>query len=56
MTLAVEPMINLGTADVEIMEDGWTVLTGDRKPSAHFEHTILVQDGEAEVLTRKKKS
>ena len=56
MTLAVEPMVNLGTPDVEIMDDGWTVLTGDRKPSAHFEHTILVQDGEAEILTRKKKS
>lgn len=56
MTLAVEPMVNLGTPEVEIMEDGWTVLTGDRKPSAHFEHTILVQDGEAEILTRKKKS
>lgn len=56
MTLAVEPMVNMGTPDVEIMEDGWTVLTGDRKPSAHFEHTILVQDGEAEILTRKEMS
>lgn len=56
MALAVEPMVNLGTPAVEIMADGWTVLTGDRRPSAHFEHTILVQEGEAEILTRKKMS
>ena len=54
MTLAIEPMVNMGTPNVEIMDDGWTVLTSDRKPSAHFEHTVLVKEGEAEILTRKK--
>ena len=54
MTLALEPMINLGVAEVEQMSDGWTVLTKDRKPSAHFEHTIAVQDGPAEILTCAK--
>lgn len=51
MTLAIEPMVNLGTADVEVMGDGWTVLTRDRKPSAHFEHTVAVLEGGGEVLT-----
>lgn len=52
MTLAIEPMINMGTAGVEVMEDGWTVLTNDRKSSAHFEHTVAVRDGVPEILTR----
>jgi len=51
MTLAVEPMINLGGEGVRILEDGWTVVTEDGKPSAHFEHTILVTENEPEVLT-----
>jgi len=51
MTLAVEPMINLGGAGVRILDDGWTVITTDGKPSAHFEHTILVTENEPEVLT-----
>lgn len=51
MTLAVEPMVNLGTHEVEVLEDQWTVVTKDRRWSAHFEHTILVADGEAEILT-----
>jgi len=51
MTMAIEPMLNMGKADVEVMEDGWTVLTRDRKPSAHFEHTIAVTANGAEVLT-----
>ncbi len=51
MTLAVEPMVNMGGAEVEVMSDGWTVLTRDRKPSAHFEHTIVVQEGSAEILS-----
>ncbi len=55
MTLAFEPMINLGGYEVEVMPDGWTVRTRDRKPSVHFEHTIAVQDGPAEVLTCLKK-
>jgi methionyl aminopeptidase len=51
MALAIEPMINLGSAGVEMLDDGWTAVTKDRKPSAHFEHTVLVTDGEPEILT-----
>jgi methionyl aminopeptidase len=51
MTLAIEPMINLGAEGVRILEDRWTVVTSDGKPSAHFEHTILVTENEPEVLT-----
>ena len=51
MTLAIEPMINLGVAGVRILDDGWTVVTADGKPSAHFEHTVLVTENEPEVLT-----
>jgi methionyl aminopeptidase len=53
MTLAIEPMVNAGTYVVEVLKDGWTVLTGDRSPSAHFEHTVLVTEGEPEVLSRR---
>lgn len=52
MTLAIEPMVNAGTYEVKIDDDGWTVRTGDGRPSAHFEHTIVVRRGEAEILTR----
>lgn len=52
MTIAVEPMLNLGTDDVHTLEDDWTVVTNDGKPSAHFEHTIHVTDGEPEILTK----
>lgn len=51
MTLAIEPMVNAGRAEVKILKDGWTVLTVDGKPSAHFEHTVLVTAGEPEILT-----
>jgi len=51
MTLAIEPMVNAGTPEVQFMEDGWTVLAKDRKPSAHFEHTILITQGDPETLT-----
>ncbi len=51
MTLAIEPMVNAGLPAVRILDDGWTVITEDRKPSAHFEHTVLVTDGEPEILT-----
>ncbi len=51
MTLAIEPMINQGVAGVRILEDGWTVITEDRKPSAHFEHTVLITHGDPEILT-----
>ncbi len=51
MTLAIEPMINLGRADVVFMDDDWTVVTEDGLPSAHYENTILVTDDEPEILT-----
>lgn len=51
MTLAVEPMINMGRADVEWLDDDWTVVTEDGSLSAHYENTILITDGEPEILT-----
>lgn len=51
MTLAIEPMVNAGSPSVRILDDGWTVITEDRKPSAHFEHTVLITEGEPEILT-----
>lgn len=52
LVLAIEPMINLGTEKVRVLEDGWTVITADGKPSAHFEHTIAItQDGPV-ILTK----
>lgn len=51
MTLAIEPMVNAGVPGIRILDDGWTVITEDRKPSAHFEHTVLVTAGEPEILT-----
>ncbi len=51
MVLAIEPMVNAGTPAVKILDDGWTVITADRKPSAHFEHTVLVTAGDPELLT-----
>lgn len=56
MTLAIEPMINAGASDVVMLSDGWTVVSADGAPSAHFEHTVLVTDGDAEILTWLKKS
>jgi methionyl aminopeptidase len=50
--LAIEPMINLGTEKVKVLDDGWTVITADGKPSAHFEHTIAVTASGPEILTR----
>ena len=55
MTLAIEPMVNLGTATVRTLDDGWTVVTADNSPSAHFEHTILVTKGEPQVLTWRER-
>lgn len=52
MTLAIEPMINLGVYKVTIDDDGWTVRTADGMPSAHFEHTIAILDGKPEILTK----
>ena len=51
LTIAIEPMINMGTADVKTLEDKWTVVTADGKPSAHFEHNIAVIDGKPEILS-----
>ncbi len=51
MTLAIEPMVNAGTPQVKVLSDGWTVVTQDGLPSAHFEHTILVTKDEPEILT-----
>lgn len=51
MTLAIEPMINLGSPDVEVLADDWTVVTADCKISAHFEHTVAVTEGEPLILT-----
>jgi methionyl aminopeptidase len=51
MTLAIEPMVNAGQAAVKILKDGWTVVTQDGSLSAHFEHTVLVTEGEPEILT-----
>jgi len=53
MTLAIEPMVNAGVPEVRILDDGWTVVTGDRKPSAHFEHTVLITHGDPEILTQR---
>ncbi len=52
MTLAIEPMVNAGTPDVEILEDGWTAVTADGKLSAHFEHTIAVTKNGPVILTK----
>jgi len=54
MALAIEPMINLGTAAIRMLDDGWTAVTGDGKPSAHFEHTVLITGAEPEILTIPK--
>jgi len=51
MILAIEPMVNMGNFEVEILENGWTVVTKDRRLSAHFEHTIAVTDNDPEILT-----
>ena len=55
MTLAVEPMVNAGTAAIQNMSDGWTVKTKDGKYSAHYENTILITEGDPELLTDPKK-
>ena len=52
LVLAIEPMINLGTEKVRVLEDGWTVVTADGQPSAHFEHTIAITPNGPEILTK----
>ena len=51
MTLAIEPMVNEGVYDVRVLKDGWTTVTADGKLSAHYENTVLITDGEPEILT-----
>ncbi len=53
MVIAVEPMLNLGTADVVLLDDDWTVETLDNQPSAHFEHTVLITKDGYEILTKR---
>lgn len=56
MTLAIEPMVNMISSDVDVLDDGWTVLTRDRRPSAHVEHTVAItESGAPEILTLTKK-
>jgi methionyl aminopeptidase len=54
MVLALEPMVNAGTWEVEVLEDDWTVVTADRGDSAHFEHTIIIHKDRTEILTRSE--
>jgi methionyl aminopeptidase len=56
MTIAIEPMVNMGGAPVRVLADKWTVVTVDGKPSAHFEHTVLITKAEPEILTWRKKT
>lgn len=51
MTIAVEPMINAGTYDVEMLSDGWTIVTKDNRPSAHYENTVLITEDGVEILS-----
>ena len=51
MVIAIEPMINMGTSDIEVLDDEWTVVTADSKVSAHWEHTIAIFNGKTEILT-----
>ena len=51
MTIAVEPMVNMGTYEVSVLKDGWTTVTADGKLAAHYENTVLITDGEPEILT-----
>ncbi|MBQ9245796.1 type I methionyl aminopeptidase [bacterium] len=52
MVIAIEPMLNLGCDDVEVLDDGWTVVTKDKKASAHFEHTVHVTEDGPEIMTK----
>jgi methionyl aminopeptidase len=51
MVVAIEPMINMGTHKVKQLNDGWTIVTLDGKPSAHFEHDVAIVDGKPEILS-----
>jgi methionyl aminopeptidase len=54
MTIAIEPMVNAGGPETRLLDDGWTVVTADGQPSAHFEHTVAVTEAGYEVLTRRE--
>ena len=56
MVFAIEPMVNAGAPEVKILDDGWTAVTADGRPSAHFEHSIVVRDGEPEVMSVSARS
>jgi len=56
MVIAIEPMINMGTSDIEVLDDEWTVVTADSKVSAHWEHTIAIFNGKTEILTEPLES
>ena len=51
MVIAIEPMLNLGTPNIYILEDDWTIITADNKPSAHYEHTIAITKDGYQILT-----
>ncbi len=55
MVLAIEPMVNMGTHKVKVLKDGWTVITGDKKPSAHFEHSVAVTEQGPIILSQREK-
>ncbi|MDA0871541.1 MAG: type I methionyl aminopeptidase [Firmicutes bacterium] len=54
MTICIEPMVNLGTKDVQVLKDGWTVVTKDKRLSAHFEHMVLITEDGCEIMTTLK--
>lgn len=55
MVLAIEPMVNIGTHKVKVLRDGWTVITADKKPSAHFEHSVAVTAEGPLILSSRDK-
>jgi methionyl aminopeptidase len=55
MTIAIEPMVTAGLPGVKVLNDGWTVVTLDGSLSAHFEHTVLITEGEPEILTWRER-
>ena len=54
LVIAIEPMVNLGVKEVETLEDDWTVVSKDRLPSAHYEHSVVVRKGQADILSTHK--
>jgi methionyl aminopeptidase len=51
MVLAIEPMIVMGSPEVEVADDGWAIITADRQPASHYEHTVVITENGAEILT-----